>query len=339
MQQILDRLKDLGIAPAEILLPKEHPEKFAVVACDQFTSQPEYWQAVEDFVADAPSALRLMMPEAWLNDPAKKAHEEAIPEVMRRYLEDGVFSAPKEGFLYVERQTTTGLRKGLIVNLDLSRYEYVPGNKALIRATEKTVEDRLPVRIEIRKKAALEMPHVMVLVNDAKDLLMQTAKQLCAGKTPVYDFDLMADGGHITGWMISGEESYQALAMQLEVLKAEAEDGMLYPVGDGNHSLAAAKKCGDTYAMVELVNLYDEALVFEPIHRLKKDGEIVDYIHGREECLALGSRPGYEAVIMPDYPKERLFHDVIENGTLPKKTFSMGSAKDKRYYLECQKRG
>ena len=338
MQQTMERLDQLGIAPAEVLLPKADPEKFAVVACDQFTSQPEYWAEAEQIVGDVPSALRLMMPEAWLEDPSKKAHEAAIPAYMEKYLKDGVFRDLGECFIYVERSTMTGVRRGLIANLALDRYEYVPGNKALIRATEKTVEERLPVRIEIRKKAAFEMPHVMVLVSDPKDRLMAAAKELCVGIAPEYDFDLMLGGGHIKGWAIRGDEAFKRIADCLEELKAQAEDGMLYAVGDGNHSLAAAKKCGDRYAMVELVNLYDEALVFEPIHRLKKDGVVVDYIHGKEECLALGSREGYEAVIMPEYPKSRLFPDVIEKGTLPKKTFSMGRAKDKRYYLECQRR-
>jgi len=333
-----EKLAKFGFAPAEILLPKNNREKFAVVACDQFTSQPEYWQEAVDFVGDAPSALNLMMPEAWLDDPAKQSHAEEIPSEMEKYLSEGVFEELKPGFIYVERTTTIGVRKGLIGNINLDKYEYVPGNKALIRATEATVESRLPIRVEIRKKAALEMPHVMVLISDPKDELMKDLAGLCAHRAPAYDFDLMLEGGNIKGWYIDSEEDFALIADHLEALAAEAEDGMLYAVGDGNHSLAAAKKCGDKFALVELVNLYDEALVFEPIHRLKKDGEIVDYIHGKEDCLALGSRPGYEAVIMPDYPKDRLFKDVIRDGVLPKKTFSMGSARDKRYYFECQRR-
>ena len=219
--------------------------------------------------------------------------------------------------------------------LDLSCYEYEPGNKALCRATEATVEDRLPGRIEIRKKAPLDMPHVMVLFSDQNDELMRELDKWTKDEKPLYDFGLMMGSGNIKGWHIQGDAALESIADILLELKEKAPDGMLYAVGDGNHSLAAAKKCGDRYALVELVNLYDPALVFEPIHRLKKDGEVVDYIHGKVECLTLGSRPGYEAVIMPDYPKERLFEDVIKNGVLPKKTFSMGQAKDKRFYLEC----
>jgi hypothetical protein len=332
---IREKLAAAGVAVPEILFPDTDLSRWTCVACDQFTSQPEYWEEAEKYVGEAPSSLKLMMPEAWLGRKERAIHEKNIPETMGRYLRDGVLKNLGPGAVFVKRETSSGIRRGLLLLLDLSRYEYEPGNKALCRATEATVEDRLPVRIEIRRKAPLEMPHVMVLFSDPGDLLMGELDKRTEGEKPLYDFDLMMDSGNIKGWHLKDEKVLESIADILLKLKEEAPDGILYAVGDGNHSLAAAKKCGDRYALVELVNLYDEALVFEPIHRLKKDGRVVDYIHGKEECLRLGSRPGYEAVIMPDYPKDRLYQDVIEKGVLPRKTFSMGQAKDKRFYLEC----
>ncbi len=333
--EIKEKFKLVGAAVPEILFPGTDLKKWACIACDQFTSQPEYWDEVSSFVGDAPSSLDLMMPEAWLGDAEKKAHEDAIPLKMSEFLEKGVLKKLPPGVMYLKRETGTGIRKGLLLLLDLDCYEYEPGNKALCRATEATVEERLPVRIEIRKKAPFEMPHVMVLFSDEEDILMKSLDEETKGKKPFYDFDLMMGSGNIQGWHIVEDDTLERIGDVLLLLKEKAPDGMLYAVGDGNHSLAAAKKCKDRYALVELVNLYDPALVFEPIHRLLKNGEVVDYIHGKEECIKLGSRPGYEALIMPDYPKDRLFRDVIENGVLPKKTFSMGQAKDKRFYLEC----
>jgi len=333
--EIKEKFNQVGVHVPKILFPNCDLSKWACVACDQFTSQEEYWEDVEKYIGDNPSTLNLMMPEAWLNREDKKSHQKRIPSVMKEYLNQGVLTELSEGLIFVKRETSTGTRMGLMLQLDLASYEYAPGNKALCRATENTVEDRLPVRIEIRKNALFEMPHVMVLINDKENLLMGYLNDYSKDNNTLYDFNLMLGSGNIKGWHITSDEALNQIADILLKLKAIARDGMLYAVGDGNHSLAAAKKCGDKYALVELVNIYDEALVFEPIHRLKKDGEVVDYIHGKEECLALGSRPGYEAVIMPDYPKDRLFDDVIEKGVLPKKTFSMGAAKDKRFYLEC----
>ena len=333
--EIKEKFKLAGAAVPEILFPDTDLKKWACIACDQFTSQPEYWDEVSSFVGDAPSSLDLMMPEAWLGDAEKKAHEDAIPLKMSEFHEKGILKKLPPGVMYLKRETGTGIRKGLLLLLDLDCYEYEPGNKALCRATEATVEERLPVRIDIRKKAPFEMPHVMVLFSDEKDILMKSLDEETKGKKPFYDFDLMMGSGNIQGWHIVEDDALERIGDVLLLLKEKAPDGMLYAVGDGNHSLAAAKKCKDRYALVELVNLYDPALVFEPIHRLLKNGEVVDYIHGKEECIKLGSRPGYEAGIMPDYPKDRLFRDVIENGVLPKKTFSMGQAKDKRFYLEC----
>ena len=386
---------EIGIAVPQMLFPAEGTDltKWATIACDQFTAQPEYWEEVRRIVGLAPSTLNMQMPEAWL--PLKqfddlpgaeaRTHEAAIPQMMKRYLEDGTLTELPEGFMFVKRQTTTGIRRGLLVLFDLEHYEYAPGNKALMRATEGTVESRLPVRVQIRKKAPLEMPHAMVLVSDPKDILMGSLEILTRNRQPLYSFDLMQNSGNIKGFLLSEPRDWNIVAGLLAQLKSSAPDGMLFAVGDGNHSLAAAKKIweeektrcaaslpgaktaqqtssqasqqpansaapqpGDQtpqpapdlrkrYVLAELVNLYDPALAFEPIHRLVRDGKVVDYIHGEEECVALARKYGCAADIRPPYPKSRLFTDVIENGVLPKKTFSMGHAADKRFYLECRR--
>ena len=336
--ELNERFRSVGLALPQMLIPAADPEKFACVACDQYTSQPEYWERVEKYVGDTPSSLNLMMPEAWLGMEERASHAEEVPQNMQKYLDGGVFKELPPGFIFIKRETLGGVRRGLMANIALADYEYKPGNKALIRATEGTVEERLPVRIEIRKRAPLEMPHVMVLINDKEDLLMNALEKMCEAKAPLYDFELMENSGRLTGWFIGEDaELEKILAIIEDKLLPQARDGMLYAVGDGNHSLAAAKKCGDEFALVELVNLYDPALVFHPIHRLVKDGQVVDYIHGERECRELAERLGCEAVIMPDYPKDRLFDDVIENGVLPKKSFSMGEAQDKRFYFECRR--
>ena len=361
---------EIGIAVPQMLFPAEGTDltKWATIACDQFTAQPEYWDEVRRIVGLAPSTLFMQMPEAWLplkqfddlSGAEARTHEAAIPQMMKRYLENGTLTELPQGFIFVKRQTTTGVRRGLLVLFDLERYEYAPGNKALMRATEGTVESRLPVRVEIRKKAPLEMPHAMVLVSDPRDVLMGSLEILTRNRQPLYSFDLMQNSGNIKGFLLSEPRDWNIVAGLLAELKTSAPDGMLFAVGDGNHSLAAAKKiweeektrcAADTgtqadqptpdlrkrYVLAELVNLYDPALAFEPIHRLVRDGKVVDYIHGEDECLALARKYGCSADIRPPYPKARLFTDVIENGVLPKKTFSMGSAADKRFYLECRK--
>ena len=355
--------ENLGIAVPEILFPREGTDlsKWATIACDQFTSQPEYWDEVLKVVGDAPSTLNMQMPEAWLTETeSRPSHEASIPEVMNRYLSNGTLKELPEGFIFVKRQTSTGIRRGLLVLFDLEKYEWTPGNRALIRATEGTVESRLPVRVAIRRNAPLEMPHAMILINDPKDSLMGSLEFLTRNRRPFYDFNLMQNSGNIRGWLISEQNEWSIIKDRLTELKDAAEDGLLFAVGDGNHSLAAAKLCWEEekarfsrlngtdtengqpntrkrYVLAELVNLYDPALVFEPIHRLVKDGEVLDYIHGEKECLELAEKLGCEAKLMPPYPKERMFKDVIENGVLPKKTFSMGSGPDKRFYIECRR--
>ena len=404
----MTRFESIGLAVPQVLFPKEGTDlaRWATIACDQFTAQPEYWEQVRRAVGSSPSTLFMQMPEAWLElgkahsrdgssgapgsldalrpmDAAvsdalrpmdaeqAKAHEAAIPSVMQKYLADGTLTELPEGFIFVKRQTSSGVRRGLLALIDLESYEYAPGNKALIRATEGTVESRLPVRVEIRKKAALEMPHVMVLFSDPKDSLMGSLEVLTRNRQPLYSFDLMQNSGTIKGFLLEKECDWNLVAGLFESLKSSAADGMLFAVGDGNHSLAAAKKIWEEekaraeaqqancqaaqqpgspaalqpcapdlrkrYALAELVNLYDPALAFEPIHRLVKDGQVLDYIHGAADCLSLARKLGCTADIRPPYPKDRLFPDVIENGVLPRKTFSMGKAPDKRFYLECRR--
>lgn len=337
----LNNLDKVGIAPARFLFPTSYIETWATIACDQHTSNPAYWEEVEKTIGDDPSSLYLQMPEAWLNDESRKAHQEQIPAVMKQYMEDDTLRDIGEGFMFIHREMSNGyFRRGLLCLLDLEKYDYIPGNKALCRATEGVVEDRLPARIEIRKNAPLEMPHVMVLVNDKSNLLMGQLDLLVRNRQPYYNTDLMMGGGKIRGWFIKNEKEWGIIEKSLITLLGAskfAQKGMLFAVGDGNHSLAAAKKCGDRYAMVELVNVHDPAVEFFPIHRiLDADGNVVDYIHGEEEAKRIAEERGLTAQIMPDYPKEKLFKDVIKNGVLPKKTFSIGESVDKRYYLECR---
>ena len=330
-------------------------EKWATIACDQYTSDPGYWKQAEAFIGGAPSTLDLQMPEAWLGEAAAEHadHEAAIPQKMKEYLENGTLREIPEGFVFIKRETSFGTRRGLLALADLDRFDYRPGSKALIRASEETVESRLPVRVEIRKTAPLEMPHAMLLFRDPRDMLMGSLEVLTRNREPLYDFPLMLGGGRIRGWLLQTIRDWNVVADILNMLCIAAEDGMLFAVGDGNHSLAAAKLCWEEetangagrggeppakrFAMAELVNLYDPALQFLPIHRLVKDGKVIDYIHGEEECRALAEKLGCTADIRPPYPKEQLFSDIIKNGALPKKTFSIGRASDKRYYLECRR--
>ena len=341
-----------GIYAPKILMPAEGTdlEKWATIACDQYTSDPGYWQKAEELIGDAPSTLDLQMPEAWLGEAGKghEGHEAAIPRKMKEYLENGTLREIPEGFVFIKRETSSGTRRGLLALADMDRFDYRPGSKALIRASEETVESRLPVRVEIRKTAPLEMPHAMLLFRDPKDMLMGSLEVLTRNRRPLYDFPLMLGGGRIRGWLLQTIRDWNVVADIFNILLAKAEDGMLFAVGDGNHSLAAAKLCREQekargissdkrFALVELVNLYDPALQFLPIHRLIKDGQVIDYIHGEEECRALAEKLGCEADIRLPYPREQLFPDIIKNGALPKKSFSIGRASDKRYYLECRR--
>lgn len=288
-----------GFSSGRIMLPAAQPEKWAVIACDQFTSNREYWNEAERIVGEAPSALRVTLPEIYLSEAEVRIPK--IREAMAAYAENGALTAGVEdGFILVARQTQGGLRLGLVGLIDLDEYEYTPGAKALVRPTEGTIPERVPPRARIRKGAQLELPHVMMLIDDMKGRLIEKLYARKAQMRVLYDFELMLGGGHITGYAVEGDAAAEAMAA-LKALHAESE-GLLYAVGDGNHSLAAAKKCwrdikkdlnalqAEThparYSMVELVNIHSPALVFEPIYRIVKNASADEIIPAYENYLA-----------------------------------------------------
>ena len=412
--------------PADILLPKNADmEKWSTVACDQFTSQPEYWDAVDEFVGQEPSTLRLMIPEAYFGLRDVPAEIEKVNANMARYMEQGILETVPDSFVYVERQIADGrIRRGLVGKLDLEAYDFHPEVDALVKASENTVVSRLPPRIKIRKAAPVEMPHVMVLIDDPEKTVVEPLNAKKAELETLYDFELMQEGGRITGRRVSGslaQEVVDALSALGAQDKFEARYGMadkplvLFAVGDGNHSLATAKACWEElkpslsaeerekhparWALVEVVNIHDEALDFEPIHRvvfnvepeklladflaaapevtqgegegypvecafggkrvdLKVQGistahviavlqnflegyvedlEKIDYIHGDADTRELADKPGNIGFLLPAMEKSDLFRAVVSGAVFPKKSFSMGHARDKRYYLECRK--
>lgn len=401
-----------GFSAADILLPaRGNYETWAVVACDQFTSQPEYWERVEKTVGNDPSTFRIILPEAQLHDGHTEEHVEKINTTMKEYLDTGEFKEYPDAMIYLERVQSDGkIRRGLIGKIDLEEYDYSKGSTSLVRATEGTVLDRIPPRQAVRRNAPIELPHVMLLIDDPDNTVIGP---LSACDEVIYDFDLMEGGGHAKSWLVS--EELKAGAMRALEALADAQP-LLFAVGDGNHSLASAKalyeeekaKFGpgsentlkSRYALVEVVNLYDEALEFEPIHRvlfnvdpealleafkerypstvdgksegqvircvydgfdgfitvtepeaqlevgtlqsfldgyIKESGAGIDYIHGDDVAVELGSKPGSMAFLLPAMDKGDLFRSVIKDGALPRKTFSMGHAADKRYYIEGRK--
>lgn len=390
--------------PADILLPKNGFEKWAVIACDQYTSEPQYWKSAADYAGDAPSALNLIFPEVYLSgDNSKKISE--INGNMKKYIEDGVFNEFKNTFIYIKRTVTGGkTRRGVMGLIDLCDYSYEKGSKTLIRATEETVPERIPPRVEIRKDAPLELPHIMLLIDDPDMTVIAPLDKKTEGKKPLYDFDLMLNGGHITGTALSEKDAAE-LQDALGALVENSEDKLLFAVGDGNHSLAAAKECyrinkseKSRYALVEIVNIHDESLEFEPIYRVifGADPEKVihdftefsggdysgtdaqkftcvygacerkisvkpssklcvgtlqrfidryikdnpslkaDYIHGEDSLRLLAEKPDTVGFIFDGMKKSELFDAVKQDGSLPRKTFSMGHANDKRFYLEAR---
>ncbi len=393
-------------SPAELYLPKAGSEqKWSVIACDQFTSDAAYWQRVEDMVGDAPSSLRLILPEAYLGSVTMEEAAPARNAAMEAYLKDDVLQSIPASFVYVEREVTGGLiRRGLVGKLDLEAYDWHPGAKVPVRASERTVPERLPPRIRVRQGAALDLPHVMMLLDDAAETVVEPLTAKKAALPLLYDFDLCEGGGHIRGWQVSGEAAEGVLAA-MENLSGE----MKLVVGDGNHSLAAAKACWENiretlpacerqdhparFALVEVNNVYDAGVCFEPIHRtvLGTDtaalakllagkftdgtpitmvcgeektvisvpgaslggvigtlqaaleefsadhGGEIDYIHDDESAIALASQPGNLSLLLPPFEKGQLFNTVLTEGVFPKKSFSIGHARDKRYYLECRK--
>ena len=421
------KFEALGMKPADILLPKDcDMSKWAVVACDQFTSQPEYWEEADRIAGDAPSTLRLILPESKLNDDNVDEHIAAINRSMEDYLARDIFKNLEESVIYIERTQSDGtVRPGLVAAVDLEKYDYTPGSGSLIRATEGTVLERIPPRVRVRKDAPIELPHVMLLIDDPKKICIEPITAATESMELLYDFDLMLKGGHLKGWKLS-EQQIDALADALTRLSSdeamETKYGLggiaplLFAVGDGNHSLATAKTCYENlkkvtpeeqwadfparFALVEIENLHDDALKFEAIHRvvfnvdpqkliaafldfypnahegqgvghtiaytweggsgyltvpnprvqlavgtlqnfldayLKENGGEVDYIHGESVTDELGRKPGNIGFKLPAMGKDQLFKTVIADGVLPRKTFSMGHAEDKRYYVEGRK--
>lgn len=425
----MSNFKDFGFLPADILLPKEGTDlcKFSVVACDQYTSEPEYWESVDEFVGEAPSALRMILPEVYLSEEELDTQVEVINSKMAEYLKDGLFEEYKNSFIYVERRQNNGaVRNGLIGMVDLEAYDFIPEKEALIRATEGTVIERIPPRVRIRRKAPLELPHIMLLIDDAEKTVIEPICEKKDELVKLYDFKLMKDSGSIKGYLVPASEAEHILPA-LEKIASETTQKerygkftgkpLVFAVGDGNHSLASAKKCWENirenlspeeaenhparYALVELVNVHDESLEFEAIHRVlfgcnpqkvlaamkvafpgmyegrgeghkigyvTSEGEGVltipnppfaleiatlqgflddymnamggklDYIHGadvvRSLCVNDDEAIGF---IVPSMGKSELFSGIVNDGVLPRKTFSMGEAQDKRFYLEARR--
>ena len=284
--------------PADILIPKGvEMEKWAVIACDQFTSQPEYWERVEKYVGEAPSSLKLIFPEAKLGEESKGMVSE-IKEAMETYLAEGLFTEYKNALIYVERTLLDGsIRKGIVGAINLDEYDYSTHSLSGIRATEKTVVERIPPRKIIRENAVLELPHILLFSDDEKDLMCGYLESVKEELPLVYEFDLMEEGGHIRGRLIQ-DEKLDAFMEKMEAygdfIAEKYRDSekvpMMFAVADGNHSLATAKACFEDiklknpeedllehparFALVELVNIHDEAQKFEPIHRIVKNVDV-----------------------------------------------------------------
>jgi len=399
----------------EILLPKKEYDysKWATIACDQFTSQPDYWESLKYFVGDAKSTLNLVLPEVYLDTVDKEVEVKKINKTMDTYLKDNMFDV-YNNFIYVERELSKGvIRRGLMIAVDLEAYDYAPDAKLPIRATERTVKERLPIRIEIRKDAPIEAPHICIFMDDREDKILSSLSRAKSKMEKLYDFDLSMNGGHVSGYLVNDSKKVEKqindlLDPELLYEKYRTKDELLFVVGDGNHSLATAKECWNLvkknlteeeikthparYALCELQNIHDEAIVFEPIHRfigganedfieymqsqlfgdgfvkivfrgtertltvdedptiaianiqsaidvyMKKHPEVyIDYIHGDDYLLDVAREKEGIALFMPKIEKNTLFHYVVKHGVLPRKSFSMGHAESKRYYLECRK--
>lgn len=407
-----------------ILLPKNTDmTKWSVVACDQYTSEPEYWNSVREIVGSNPSTLNLTLPEIYLEESDVEERIKKINQNMEELVNMDFFNEYSDSMIYLERTQEDGkVREGLMGIVDLEDYSYEKGSQTLIRATEKTVIERIPPRVKVRENALLELPHIMILIDDEKKNIIESLKNKVTESDIVYDFDLMKNGGHIKGYLLNNEtmdevdERLKCLADKdyFENKYGVKDKGiLLFSMGDGNHSLATAKACYENlkkeigekalssksrYALVELVNLHSDALEFEAINRvifntdkdkllnslkeyytINKEGNgqefrvvtdsideawyienpksniavgsiqmflddylkdnvgKIDYIHGEDVTKSLASKDNNVGFIFDAMAKEDLFKTVILDGALPRKTFSMGHANDKRYYLEARK--
>lgn len=418
--------EQVGVIPANLLLPREgvHPTAWACVACDQYTSQPEYWQEAALQVGDAPSALKLILPECFLSEAAERVP--AIQQTMRQYLTDGtLLEQVHDGFVLVERATGSGERVGLVCAVDLEQYDYTPGSLSLVRPTEETIRSRLPARLAVRNGAPLEVSHILLLMDDPLQTVVEPLYARRERLRKLYDFPLMMNGGALRGWAVTSEEDKAAILGALTALRdAQGNHPLLFAVGDGNHSLATAKACWESlklvlspeeqahhpcrYAMCEIENIHDDALTFEPIHRVvagvnpaalmqdwtvychercmdlsevtgqggcehvmrvvyggceavaavtNPDGTMpadtlqrylddylrrhpearMDYIHGEDVVRRLCQAPDTIGFLLPALDKADFFPTLQRVGVMPRKTFSLGEAHEKRFYMEARR--
>lgn len=430
----------IGVQIPTTYLPDNRidPSKWAVIACDQYTSQPEYWENVAKYVGDSPSTLHLILPEVYLGTEVEAQRVRDTHTTMQQYLDDGTL-IPQDKLIYVERTVDGKTRRGLMMALDLEKYDFSAGSQSLIRATEGTILDRLPPRMRIRKDAIVELPHILVLIDDPEDKTIGPVEAAKADLPVAYDFELMQHSGHLCGFLVTDPKLESTVISNIESLAqpevfypkygVDPDKGiLLFAVGDGNHSLATAKAIWEQikplagmdhparYALVEIENIHDKGLQFEPIHRvlfhvnsdplsslkdyfgsnitmqqtpdfssmksivdaktigvhrfgvvtpngiwvaaiqnpsanlpvgtlqpfldqwLKKGGAAsVDYVHGDDTVSKLGSQTGNAGFYLPGMEKSELFRTVILDGALPRKTFSMGEAHEKRFYMEARK--
>jgi len=430
----IDRMKAIGVGIPDILLPKKEIDlkKWAIVACDQYTSEEQYWQRVDSYVGESPSTLRLILPEVYLEKPNLDERIDDIRKSMNIYREKELFDVYKNSFFLIHRETNGGPgRWGLIVALDLEKYDYSKDSKSPIRATEGTILSRIPPRKLIRQDVPYELPHILVLIDDEYHLLIGPLLTIRSTLKKVYETELMEGGGRIKAYQINQDEIFEQIATAFEKLnsKCDSDNPILFAMGDGNHSLATAKSCWEDikvtlneeerknhparYALAEIMNIFDPGLVFEPIHRLLFDtdkelfltqlatnceeyhierysniesllkaveerdeyqrvgyvdteglklikiekgkasctaGTVqltldeliekdvrVDYIHGADVTLSLGSKSGNIGLFLPAIDKHDFFETIKLDGALPRKTFSMGEAHEKRFYIEVRK--
>ncbi len=432
----------IGVQIPQVLLPKPGVDlhKWAVIACDQFTSEPEYWQAVTELVGDAPSTFHITLPEVYLDTPEEAQRVASINRTMLGYLDRQLF-VERAGIILVQRYAEGKTRHGIMLALDLEHYDYNKGSASLIRATEGTILERIPPRVRIRAGAPLELPHILVLIDDPDRSVIEPLVAAGAGLPVLYDFDLMLGSGHLTGYFVDDpaleSQAMAALARladpQVFAAKYNLPPGhpvLTFAMGDGNHSLATAKTIWEQikpqvgmehparYALVEIENIHDEGLTFEPIHRVlfgvkgdfvsaletcfdcrsylvpcataeamislvneaatrggshafgvvteagfsvayvpqppsnlpagtlqtflddwgKRGGYAkIDYVHGADVTVRLGAQPGNVGLYLPAIAKDAFFKTVILDGALPRKTFSMGEAKEKRFYMEARR--
>ncbi len=431
MENINCKLEKMGLRASDLMIPKKGTDlsKWAVVACDQFTSEKDYWEDADRLVGDAPSTLRLIFPECYLEDGDGDKRIADINRTMAQYVKDDLFDTYRDCFFLVKRTCGNASRWGLMASLDLDRYSWEKDSTSIIRATEGTILSRIPPRKKIRKDAPLEIPHIMVLISDKEKSVIEPLAAKTDRLPEVYDVELMKNGGHLQAWLVDSDEDKTAIASAFGKLydALDPKNPLLFAMGDGNHSFATAKSCWEDikqtlteeqrkthparFCLVELENIFDPGLVFEPIHRvlfnvpedvflaelaknadkvdtekvgcrnciakhiadqsrqrfgyctsdkhvvvtlenpsaniaagtlqkvidsLISKGYSVDYIHGADVTDKLGSEKGNIGLFLPAIDKGTFFDTIIKDGALPRKTFSMGEANEKRYYMEAR---